>query len=97
MEDTLYRGNREPTLDQMLAEPIVRTIMQRDGVGEETVRHLMQRARRCAQPANPSKLNVVPPAPAAHREERARSAPQASIGVLAQAAAPHWPRIFPSL
>jgi hypothetical protein len=95
MEDTLFRGNREPTLDQILAEPIVQTIMRRDGVDAETVRRLMQPAPHGASPAARPKLNFVPPTP----PPRATSdEADASIGVIAQAAtAPHWPRVFPSL
>jgi hypothetical protein len=97
MEDTLFRGNREPTLDQILAEPIVQTIMRRDGVDAETVRRLMRPAIRGASPATAArpKLNFVPPTP----PPRAVSdSPHTSIGVIAQAAnAPQWPRVFPSL
>jgi hypothetical protein len=35
------RGWREPSLDDILAEPIVRILMQRDGVREEEVRHIV--------------------------------------------------------
>lgn len=43
MEDLLFRGNREPSLDEILAEPIVHTIMQRDGADEALIRQLMLR------------------------------------------------------
>jgi hypothetical protein len=93
MEDTLFRCNREPTLDEILAEPIVQAVMRRDGVDETTIRRLIRTAAR----AKPPKLAFIPPAPA--REEDS-DPPQASIGVLAQAQAaaePRWPRVFPSL
>jgi hypothetical protein len=91
MEDTLFRCNREPTLDEILAEPIVRAVMRRDRVDETAIRRLMRTAAR----AKPAKLEFIPPAPP--REEDSDS-PQASIGVLAQARAePCWPRVFPSL
>jgi len=36
----------EPSLDEMLAEPIVRLIMQRDGVNETDMRGEMDRVQR---------------------------------------------------
>jgi hypothetical protein len=45
----------EPTLDEMLADPIVRLLMLRDGVRETDVRGLVERLRH--RPA------VVSPAP----------------------------------
>ena len=36
----------EPTLDDLLAEPIVRLLMQRDGVDEAELRALVDRVRR---------------------------------------------------
>ena len=93
MEDTRFRDNREPTLDQILAEPIVQAMMRRDAVDENTIRELIRKAVR-AKPPTP-KLDIIPPAPPPEREG---DAPQASIGVLAQASAePRWPRVFPSL
>jgi hypothetical protein len=40
---TASSGSRsdEPTLDQLLAEPIVRQLMLRDGITEATIRHLL--------------------------------------------------------
>jgi hypothetical protein len=35
----------EPTLDEIVAEPIVRLLMARDGVDEETVRRIAAEAR----------------------------------------------------
>jgi len=32
----------EPTLDQLLAEPMVRQLMRRDGIDETTIRRLVQ-------------------------------------------------------
>jgi hypothetical protein len=32
----------EPTLDQLLAEPIVQQLMRRDSIDEATIRHLLQ-------------------------------------------------------
>jgi hypothetical protein len=96
MEDTLFRGNREPTLDQILAEPIVQMMMRRDGVDAETVRRLMRPATRGTSPTARPKLNFIPPSPPPPRATS--DSPRASIGVIAQAAtAPQWPRVFPSL
>lgn len=90
MEDALFRGNREPTLDQILAEPIVRQLMQRDGIDETALRRLMHRA---ATEAFPPKLRFVAPVPPTDE-----GPPRASLGVLAQASTmPAWPRVFPSL
>lgn len=36
----------EPTLDELLAEPIVRLIMKRDGVEESTMRREIDRVQR---------------------------------------------------
>jgi hypothetical protein len=95
MEDTLFHGNSEPTLDQILAEPIVRSMMRRDRIDERTIRELMRKAAS-AKPLRFPKLDFVPPAPPPGGESSGW--PQTSLGVLAQAAAePRWPRVFPSL
>lgn len=95
MEDTLFRGNREPTLEQILAEPIVQTMMRRDGADAETVRRQMRLARRDASPVARPKLNFAPPTPPPRPTS---DSPHPSIAAIAQAAAtPHWPRVFPSL
>lgn len=44
----------EPTLNQLLAEPIVRQLMRRDHMDEATVRHLLQKIS-VARPALPPK------------------------------------------
>jgi hypothetical protein len=45
-------GYREPTLDELLAEPSVRMLMARDGVDEAVVRKIAEEARaRLRQPA----------------------------------------------
>jgi hypothetical protein len=95
MEDTLFRGNSEPTLDQILAEPIVQSMMRRDRIDERTIRALMRTAVGAKAPRFP-KLDFVAPAPPPAGETS--GLPEASLGVLAQAAAePRWPRVFPSL
>jgi hypothetical protein len=37
---------REPTLDEMLADPVILAIMARDGVSQSTVRRLIAELRR---------------------------------------------------
>jgi hypothetical protein len=44
----------EPTLDQLLAEPIVQLLMHRDRTDEATVRHLLQQAS-AARPGSQAK------------------------------------------
>jgi hypothetical protein len=34
--------SNEPTLDELLAEPIVQLLMRRDGINEATIRRLLQ-------------------------------------------------------
>jgi len=92
MEDTLFRGNREPTLDQILAEPIIQTMMRCDEIDERTIREVMRKAAS-AKPPSPPKLDFAPPA-----SPEVGESPQMRIGALARIAAePHWPRVFPSL
>jgi hypothetical protein len=53
-------GYREPTLDELLAEPSVRMLMARDGVDEAVLRKIANEAReRLRKPA------AEPPRPAA--------------------------------
>lgn len=44
-EETIMNKNVEPTLDELLEEPIVRLVMARDGVNADDVRLVMERAR----------------------------------------------------
>lgn len=92
MEDTLFRGNREPSLDQILAEPIVQMIMRRDGVDDQSIRRLMRKAAAMAGAAKLAFIQLTPLVAGPDGELL-----PASAGVLAQAAAPHWPRVFPGL
>ena len=94
MEDTLFRGSREPSLDQILCEPIVQTIMRRDGADPDSVRRMMRNIAGTAMPPDRPKLRFTT-LPDARKSET--ELPQASAGVLAQAGAPRWPRVFPSL
>ena len=94
MGDTLFRGNREPTLAEILAEPAVRILMRRDGVDERSIRRLMHHAAAASAPRQAPRLSFVAPAPPGTHADP----PQASIGVLARAVVePRWPRVFPSL
>lgn len=90
MEDArLSVKNSEPSLDEVLAEPIVRRLMRRDGVTDEALRKLMRQAADRLQP----KLQLTTPLPDIGR----KGPPRVSLGVLAQTAAPAWPRVFPGL
>jgi len=45
----------EPTIDEMLADPIVRLLMDHDGVGEEDLRRLIKSVgRRLMESAEPA-------------------------------------------
>jgi hypothetical protein len=79
MEDTLFRGNREPTLDQILAEPIVQTMMRRDAVDDG--HNPLPDAHDClfGNTTETLKFQTIAPRP---RVEGDTS--QASIGVLAK-------------
>jgi hypothetical protein len=49
-------ASNEPTLDQLLAEPIVQQLMRRDRIDEVTIRHLVQEtagARPASGPVSP--------------------------------------------
>ena len=35
-----YAGNQEPSLDELLSEPIIRRLMARDGIDEASIRQL---------------------------------------------------------
>ncbi|MFQ5763848.1 MAG: hypothetical protein ACE5GT_02875 [Rhodospirillales bacterium] len=49
----LYSGAAEPSLDEVLADPIVRTLMARDGVGRGDIRYLVELVRgRAPGPAD---------------------------------------------
>jgi hypothetical protein len=49
-----WLSSAEPTLDQLLAEPIVQQLMRRDQTDEPTIRHLL-RETAAARPAMPAK------------------------------------------
>ena len=46
-------GYREPTLDQLLADPSVRMLMARDGVDEAALRKIAAKARERLRKAAP--------------------------------------------
>ncbi len=52
--DTLYFGNREPSLDEFFNDPIVRLLLARDGLPLEAARALTERARRQLHQRRPS-------------------------------------------
>jgi hypothetical protein len=42
----MYFRNREPSLDDLLSDPVTRLVMTRDGFSDEAVRTLLQETRR---------------------------------------------------
>ena len=42
----MYFRNREPSLDDLLSDPVTRMVMARDGFSDEAVRTLLQETRR---------------------------------------------------
>ncbi len=42
----LYLGNREPSLDEVFSDPIVRLVLARDGLPVEAARAFAELARR---------------------------------------------------
>jgi hypothetical protein len=90
MEDVPFRGNRESTLAEILAEPVLLVMMQRDGVNEVQVRQLMTRAK-------PQQAAIL------HRWitlslDDDDDPPPRTPGVVARSRViPPWPRVFPGL
>lgn len=75
----------EATLDQLLAEPITRLLMQRDGISEGEVRRLIAEAARRQR----RRLAEEDPAP-----EKARGAATPSSSVVTVTAADRlWPQV----
>jgi hypothetical protein len=85
----LWVKNLEPCLDEVLADPIVRQLMRRDGVTDAAFRNVIRAAAARLRP----KLRLTMPLPDLGR----KGPPRASRGVLAQTAAPAWPRVLPGL
>jgi len=42
----MFIRNREPSLDELLSDPVTRLVMARDGFSDEAIRTLLQEARR---------------------------------------------------
>ena len=42
----MFFRNREPSLDELLSDPVTRLVMARDGFSDEAVRTLLQETRR---------------------------------------------------
>jgi hypothetical protein len=42
----MYIRNREPSLDELLSDPVTRLVMARDGFSDEAVRMLIEEARQ---------------------------------------------------
>jgi hypothetical protein len=45
MHDRLFRGNAEPTIDELLSDPIARLLRQRDGIAVDDVLATVEQAR----------------------------------------------------
>jgi hypothetical protein len=59
-----YTHNEEPSLDELLAEPIVQLVMKRDGLTEDEVRAIVDVRRRTARKrpeerSAPDKVNTA--------------------------------------
>lgn len=55
----------EPTIEQMLMEPIVRVLMARDGIAPDDIRRLLAeaRARVCSPPTTSAALSEAAATP----------------------------------
>jgi len=42
---TAFSGNEEPSLDELLSDPVTEAVMARDGLSRDDVRNAIQRAR----------------------------------------------------
>jgi hypothetical protein len=42
----MYIRNREPSVDEILSDPLIRLVMERDGSSDEAVRSLMVETKR---------------------------------------------------
>ena len=42
----MYIRNREPSVDEILSDPVIRLVMERDGLSDAAVRALIADARR---------------------------------------------------
>jgi hypothetical protein len=42
----MYIRNREPSVDEMLSDPLIQLIMERDGLSDDEVRTLMADTKR---------------------------------------------------
>jgi hypothetical protein len=44
--DAMYIHNREPSVDEMLSDPLIQLVMERDGLNDDAVRTLMVETKR---------------------------------------------------
>ena len=42
----MYIRNREPSVDEILSDPLIRLVMERDGLSDDAVRSLMADTKR---------------------------------------------------
>lgn len=50
---TPWNGSSEPSLDELLAEPIVQLLMKRDGIHAREMQHQLHRSMHRAHPTTP--------------------------------------------
>lgn len=95
MGAALFNVNREPTLDQLFADPIMRQLMECDGSDEATIRALLKRA---AKPRRGPPIKLQFDDTTALFRHRNRRGGEPLFGALAGTRPPPaWPRVFPSL
>lgn len=61
----LYFGNREPPLDEVFDDPIVRLLMARDGMPPDEARACVERVRAALRERSPSVTATAQPKPIA--------------------------------
>lgn len=49
----MYIRNREPSVDEILSDPLIRLVMTRDGQSDDAVRKLMAEAKRRVAASTP--------------------------------------------
>jgi hypothetical protein len=60
----MFTGNREPTIAELLDDPVAKAVMRRDGVSEQYIWYCVEEARRRL-------LELLAPATAGSSERRA--------------------------
>jgi hypothetical protein len=93
MESAPFIKNREPSLTELFADPIIHRLMRRDGTDEAEVRTLLKQAAASSRALSRSRIRpLMPPVP------RAEAPHTPMMAAIARATEPPpWPRVFPSL